>query len=275
MTSQQKIVQYLSEARASEDALIRILQSQIAMTPRGSYRSALETHLTQTRDHSKRVADVWASSTRASTRCLRGRLRRGRRRTGDRPRQDSLRPAARHRWRGEGAQERQGRLRHRGPGDRDLYRDRAAGPLRSATTRPPSLAASIRADEEKMLQRVLREIPKLSEAVARGGHQGQPSYDPSTTAPQMRRARPARRPGPRPVRRPRRQADGAPGPQGPGSCSGRGSGQGSRGLRGGSGDPRYDQLTAEEITSRLGDLSQIDLAKIDSYERKNENRRRC
>ena len=32
---QQKIVQYLNEAHASEMALTRVLQSQIAMTPRG------------------------------------------------------------------------------------------------------------------------------------------------------------------------------------------------------------------------------------------------
>ena len=35
---------------------------------------------------------------------------------------------------------------------------------------------------------------------------------------------------------------------------------------------RYDALTADEIVSRLPDLSQIDLAKIDAYERKHENR---
>jgi len=35
---------------------------------------------------------------------------------------------------------------------------------------------------------------------------------------------------------------------------------------------RYDQLTAEEITGKLPDLSQIDLAKIDSSERKHESR---
>src|SRR6185503_5981760 len=46
---QQKVVQYLNEAEASERALVRVLQSQIAMTPRGSYRSALETHLDETR----------------------------------------------------------------------------------------------------------------------------------------------------------------------------------------------------------------------------------
>ena len=35
---------------------------------------------------------------------------------------------------------------------------------------------------------------------------------------------------------------------------------------------RYDELTAEEIAGRLAELSQIDLAKIDAYERKHENR---
>ena len=35
---------------------------------------------------------------------------------------------------------------------------------------------------------------------------------------------------------------------------------------------RYDSLTADEITARLTELSQIDLAKVDSYERKNQNR---
>jgi len=38
----QKIVQYLNEARATELALTRVLQSQIAITPAGSYRSGLE-----------------------------------------------------------------------------------------------------------------------------------------------------------------------------------------------------------------------------------------
>ena len=51
----QKVVQYLNEAHASEIGLVRVLQSQIAMTPRGSYRSALEAHLSETRDHARRV----------------------------------------------------------------------------------------------------------------------------------------------------------------------------------------------------------------------------
>jgi ferritin-like metal-binding protein YciE len=50
-SSQKKVVQYLSEARASEDALVRVLQSQIAMTPQGSYRSAPDKHLDETKGH--------------------------------------------------------------------------------------------------------------------------------------------------------------------------------------------------------------------------------
>src|SRR4051794_17337695 len=53
----QKVVQYLNEAHATEQGLTRVLQSQIAMTPAGSYRSGLEKHLTETRDHAERVAE--------------------------------------------------------------------------------------------------------------------------------------------------------------------------------------------------------------------------
>jgi hypothetical protein len=34
---------------------VRVLQSQIAMTPRGSYRDALDQHLGETRDHAEQV----------------------------------------------------------------------------------------------------------------------------------------------------------------------------------------------------------------------------
>src|SRR6476620_8373914 len=54
--SKQKVVRYLTEAHASESALVRVLQSQIAMTPRGSYRSGLESHLTETCGHAARIA---------------------------------------------------------------------------------------------------------------------------------------------------------------------------------------------------------------------------
>src|SRR5258705_7631333 len=54
-SSQQKVLQYLNEAHDMEHALVRVLQSQIAMTPRGSYRTGLETHLEETRRHAERV----------------------------------------------------------------------------------------------------------------------------------------------------------------------------------------------------------------------------
>src|ERR1700733_5455825 len=65
-SSQKKVVQYLSEARASEDALARVLQSQIAMTPRGSYRSVLEKHLDETQGHAKKVAERLSALDRGS-----------------------------------------------------------------------------------------------------------------------------------------------------------------------------------------------------------------
>ena len=55
MDSKTKIVQYLSEAHASEVGLVRVLQSQIAMTPRGEYRTGLEQHLRETRGHAEQI----------------------------------------------------------------------------------------------------------------------------------------------------------------------------------------------------------------------------
>jgi len=52
---EQKIVQYLEEAHATEMALVRVLQSQMAMTPAGSTQSAIEEHLEETRGHAERV----------------------------------------------------------------------------------------------------------------------------------------------------------------------------------------------------------------------------
>src|SRR3979409_1641225 len=55
--SEQKIVQYLNEAHASETGLVSVLKSQIAMTPRGSYRDGLEKHLDETRMHAQRIQE--------------------------------------------------------------------------------------------------------------------------------------------------------------------------------------------------------------------------
>lgn len=52
---QRKVAQYLGEAHAMEMGLIRDLQAQIAMTPKGAYRNALQGHLKETREHARRV----------------------------------------------------------------------------------------------------------------------------------------------------------------------------------------------------------------------------
>jgi ferritin-like metal-binding protein YciE len=53
--SEEKIVQYLNEAHAMEHGLIRVLQAQIGIAPRGRFRQGLERHLRETRSHADRV----------------------------------------------------------------------------------------------------------------------------------------------------------------------------------------------------------------------------
>ncbi|MGB0098360.1 MAG: DUF892 family protein [Solirubrobacteraceae bacterium] len=95
------------------------------------------------------------------------------------------------------------------------------------------LARSILADEEKMLQRILREIPKLPDAVVRADVNGNPSYDITTTggADAVREAGAATHKEGSAQDERRHQADRASGPQGSWRRAGRGSNQGSRRLR--------------------------------------------
>ncbi|MGX6447610.1 DUF892 family protein [Patulibacter sp. S7RM1-6] len=51
------LAQYLREAHATEVALIRVLQEQIALAPRGPHRTLLEEHLEETRSHATRVRE--------------------------------------------------------------------------------------------------------------------------------------------------------------------------------------------------------------------------
>ena len=137
------------------------------------------------------------------------------------------------------------------------------------------LAASIRAEEERALARLLREIPRLADAVIEVDVEGNPSsYELGETGAADKRARPGRR----------RQGDraggavaGAAGPRAP--PAGCPASQGPRERSRAPSPPRqdlpisgYDDLNADEVTRRLPGLSQIDLAKIDAYERRGENR---
>jgi ferritin-like metal-binding protein YciE len=271
--SQQKVVQYLDEAHASEQALVRVLQSQIAMTPRGAYRSGLETHLKQTRDHAERVAGRLEALGQGSNPLMvvlgAAESVLGQALALGKTPFDLLR--------GSGGEEKVLKNAKDACATEALEiatytaierLARSVGDEETAT-----LAASIRADEEKMLQRVLREIPKLTEAVVQADVKGKPSYDATTTgaADAVREAgeatKDAARTATAATKRTARQARKVPGvAQAEGQVKGAVASEEDLAIA------RYDTLTADEITSRLGELSQIDLAKIDSYERKHENR---
>jgi len=271
--SQTKVVQYLAEAQASEQALVRVLQSQIAMTPRGAYRTALEQHLRQTRDHAARVGERLRELGQGGNpvTAVVGVVAKG---VGQAL---AVAKTPYDLLRGSGGEEKV--LKNA----KDAYASEALEiatytaieRLASAVgdDETARLAAAIRADEEKMLERVLREIPKLTDAVVRAEVKGNPSFDATTTgaadavreageaAIDTARATSAR------AKRTTRQARKVPGvAQAEGQIKGAVASEGDLAIA------RYDKLTAEEITGKLAELSQIDLAKIDSYERKNQNR---
>jgi ferritin-like metal-binding protein YciE len=270
---QQKIVQYLNEAHATEQALIRVLQEQIAVTPRGSYRSALETHLGETRDHAERVARrlqalgqggnplmavVGAVETAIGQALALGKTP-----------IDLLR--------GSGGEEKVLKNAKDAAATEALeiatYTaiERLAKAVGDDET--AKLATSILADEEKMLARILRELPKLTDAVVRAEVDGKPSYDLATTGAgeAVRDAADATKGAARKASSATKRAA-RQGRKVPGVAQAEGQVKGAVASEDDLAIARYDTLTADEITARLPELSQIDLAKIDAYERRHENR---
>jgi ferritin-like metal-binding protein YciE len=298
-TKTQKVVQYLNEAHASEVGLTRVLQSQIAMTPRGRYRTGLEKHLEETRSHAERVEQ-----------------RLGELEQGNNPLQvgvgiaESLLAQTIALWktpldlmRGSSGEEKVFKNAKDAAATEALEIATYTGLERLARTvgdeTTATLAASIRADEERMLDRVLREIPKLADAVVQAEIKGNGSYDISKTgaadtlremadavketaregSEEVRKtARSAQkasatatkrtaRKGNTQARKTARQARKVPGvARVEGEVKGAVAGEKDLPIAG------YDGLTADEIVAKLSSLSQIDLAKVDAYERKNEDR---
>ncbi len=272
-SAQQKVVQYLGEARASELALTRVLQSQIAMTPSGSYRSALEKHLDETRRHAQHVGDrlkalghdsnpvtalvgfwedVFGQAVALSKTPL-----------------DLLR--------GSGGEEKLLKNAKDTCATEALEIATYTAIARLAHSvgddETAELAEGILVEEERMLQRVMRELPKLVDAVVGAEVEGDPSYDVTTTgaADTMREAATATRTAARKTatagKRAARTARRVPGvTQSEGQIKGAVAGEDDLAIA------RYDTHTAEEIISRLSGLSQIELAKVDAYERRNQNR---
>ncbi len=267
----QKILQYLNEAHASEVGLVRVLQSQIAMTPRGSYRNGLEKHLGETRDHAGRLqermrdlgeggggvlqAGIGIAETVAAQALALGKTP-----------LDLLR--------GSGGEEKV--LKN--------AKDACATEALEIATytaieqlaqsvgddETARLAKSIRADEQRMLDRILKEIPKLTEAVVRADVRGNGSYDIATTgAGEATRAagrttRAAAKKGGTKAKRTARKA--------PGATRAEGTARGAVAREQDLPIARYTSLNAEEILARLPELSQVELGKVDAYERRHDNR---
>lgn len=264
------IVRYLEEAHATELALQRDLEAQIAMTPSGAYRDDLERHLRETHDHAERV-------------------RRRARELG--LRRDPLRMAVGLVETAVGQAIALGRgplvlLRGRGGEEKLLKnaKDAAASEaLEIATytaierlaacvddTTTATLASSIRRDEERMLERIREHLGTLTDDVARARFADDPSYDASRTGAAdaarstARSARSAAKKGGKAARRQARRVPGAA--RAEGELRGAVASAGDLPIRG------YDDLTADEVVGRLGDLTQVELGIVDAYERRHADR---
>ncbi len=273
MNATQKTAQYLSEALATEHALVRVLQSQIAMTPEGSYRSGLEKHLDETRRHAERVAERVSALDGDSTPLqivvgfwedLLGQT-------------VALAKTPFDLLRGSGGEEKVLKNAKDAATTEALEIATYTAIERLARSvgddETADLARSILADEERMLARILREIPKLTDAVVRSELKNDPSYDVTKTgaADAVRAARTkstrAAAKTSAATRRTARKTRKVPGvAQVEGEVKGAVAAEGDLAIAG------YDGLTADEITSKLPSLSQIDLAKIDAYERRHQDR---
>ena len=271
--STQKIVQYLDEAHASELALVRVLQSQIAMTPRGSYRTGLEKHLGETRDHARRVERRLDALGRGGNplqlvngiaQSVAGQAL-------------ALAKTPLDLVRGSGGEEKVLKNAKDASATEALeiatYTAIERLAIAVGDDETAQLAKSIRADEEKMLERILREIPKLTDAVARAELADDPSFDITKTGAADgarsvgRSAAKSTRQAATRATRTTRQARKAPG-----VARAEGVVKGALASEGDLPIARYGTLKADEIAARLPELSQIDLAKVDAFERRNDNR---
>ena len=264
MTKQQeqKIVQYLNEAHGAELALVRQLQAQIAMTPRGRYRDGLETHLQETRRHAERLEGRLAELGQGNNplqvglgalESLVGQAL-------------ALTKTPLDLVRGTGGEEKVLKNAKDSCAAEALEIATYTALARLARTagdaKTERLAESVLGDEQRMLDRLLKEIPRLTDAVARAEFDGNGSYDVTETgaADTLREVGGA-------AKRTTRQARRVPGvARAEGTVKGAVASESDLAIS------NYDSLSAAEVQDKLSELSQVDLAKVDAYERKHQNR---
>lgn len=180
-TTEDKLVQYLTEARAMELALVRTLQAHIAVTPSGAYRRLLERHLRETRGHaervSRRLADLGSSPTVVGAVYDVGQRLAGQLLAFGKTPLDLLRGASPEEKLLKNAKdEAASEALEIATYDAIEAVARAAGDTLTAR-----LAADHRADEERMLADLRAQLPALTGAVVDAEVAGRPSYDPART----------------------------------------------------------------------------------------------
>jgi ferritin-like metal-binding protein YciE len=271
--SEQKIVQYLGEAHAMELGLVRDLQAQIAMAPRGSYRSALQTHLQETREHARSV-QVRLEEVRGGGNPIQAMVGLAESTVSQLL---ALGKAPLSLLRGASNEEKVLKNAKEACASEALeiatYTaiEHLARSIGDETT--ADLAVSIGEDEQRMLARVMRELPRLTGAVVGVEIEGQPSFDLGDTGAAdaarelAQTGKQAARKAEVRVRRTARSARRIPGvAQAEGQIKGMVASEQDLAVA------DYDKLNASDLVEKLPGLSQVDLAKVDSYERKNQNR---
>jgi ferritin-like metal-binding protein YciE len=271
--SSKKINQHLNVAHATELALVQTLTAHIAITPRGSYRSILEQHLEETKGHAERVQarlDELGESrgpVQATVGLMEAAI--GQALAFSKAPLDMLR--------GTSAEEkllRNARDECATEGfEIGVYTEvehiaRAVGDDTTA-----DMAASICRDEDQMLDRLRGEIPSLAAAVVRAEVGGVPAYDPTTTG-AADAARAAGRAGKAAAREAggRAKATARQARKVPGVTRAEGEAKGVVASEDDLPITSYDSKNVSEITSELKGLSQVDLGKVDAYERRHQNR---
>ena len=259
---EQKIVQYLNEAHGAEQALVRQLQAQIAMTPRGQYRDGLETHLKETRRHAERL-ERRLSELGQGNNPLQAGLGALESLVGQAL---ALTKTPLDLVRGSGGEEKVLKNAKDSCAAEALeiatYTALARLARDAGDAKTERLAKSVLRDEQRMLDRLVKEIPRLTDAVAHAEFDGDGSYDVSETG----AADTLREVGDT-AKRTARQARKVPG-----VARSEGTVKGALASESDLAIANYDSLSADEIQDKLSELSQIDLAKVNAYERKNQNR---
>jgi ferritin-like metal-binding protein YciE len=274
--SARKIVQYLGEAHAAETGLTRSLQAQIAVTPSGNFRSLLEKHLGETKRHADRVrtrldqlgsgdggfnpvsAGIGVAETVIAQVLAIGKTP-----------FDLIR--------GSGGEEKVLKNAKDACAAEALEIATYTAIVRLADStgddQTAKLATSILREEEHMLERLLAEIPRLTDAVADAAFRGDPSYDITKTGAAdavrsaTRTVKSTVASGVKETKRGAREARKVPGvARVEGEVKGVFAGESDLPIK------DYDDLTAADISDKLSGLSQIDIAKVDAYERKNQGR---